>query len=405
MDYAKVVDSWMGSGKSTNVIEMIKEHPDKRYLIFVELLAEGERYKTECDNVEFFEPTDTEAWWQTKSGDFETLIKAGKNIIATHALAERLNLSGKTLEIMKEYKYTVIIDEAMEIVHAINMDEDDIHDLFTTEHIIVDDNKNVKWIDDKYKGDRVFLRGLARSNSLYLVEKDQGIKTDKDYLMWIMSPHIFEAADEMYILTFNFQDSYMRYYFDMFGIKYRMMHVEDGKFVDGLEDRTSIKRNAMHLLDIVDHKINDIGSTKTALSKGWYTKNAPKRDVVYKNAYNYLKNICKSTVQEAAYSIFKEYKNPDQLKRYENGFIAMNCRGTNRFGNKTNFAILVNIYMHPSIRNFFMKHGCGEIDEDGFALNQLMQLIWRSAIRNGKPVNLYLPSSRMRTLLTDYLSA
>ena len=44
-----------------------------------------------------------------------------------------------------------------------------------------------------------------------------------------------------------------------------------------------------------------------------------------------------------------------------------------------------------------------EIDEDGFALSELLQWIWRSQIRQGKPIILYIPSKRMRELLEDFL--
>jgi len=38
-----------------------------------------------------------------------------------------------------------------------------------------------------------------------------------------------------------------------------------------------------------------------------------------------------------------------------------------------------------------------------FATSELLQWIRRSAIRNGQIVNLYIPSSRMRKLLTAWL--
>ena len=43
------------------------------------------------------------------------------------------------------------------------------------------------------------------------------------------------------------------------------------------------------------------------------------------------------------------------------------------------------------------------MDQDGYALSEMLQWIWRSAIRDGKEINLYIPSKRMRTLLTDWI--
>lgn len=45
-----------------------------------------------------------------------------------------------------------------------------------------------------------------------------------------------------------------------------------------------------------------------------------------------------------------------------------------------------------------------KLDEDGYALSEMLQFIWRSAIRNGEPIEIYIPSKRMRELLIKYLN-
>ena len=44
-------------------------------------------------------------------------------------------------------------------------------------------------------------------------------------------------------------------------------------------------------------------------------------------------------------------------------------------------------------------------NEDIWALSELIQWLFRSAIREEKEVNLYMPSSRMRSLLKDWLDS
>ena len=41
--------------------------------------------------------------------------------------------------------------------------------------------------------------------------------------------------------------------------------------------------------------------------------------------------------------------------------------------------------------------------EDKFALSELVQFVYRSAIRNGKPIDVYIPSKRMRDLFLEWL--
>ncbi|MPM86322.1 hypothetical protein SDC9_133411 [bioreactor metagenome] len=54
------------------------------------------------------------------------------------------------------------------------------------------------------------------------------------------------------------------------------------------------------------------------------------------------------------------------------------------------------------IANWFKEHGI-YLNTDAFALSTLLQWLWRSAIRDGKPITVYIPSSRMRGLLKQFL--
>ena len=65
-------------------------------------------------------------------------------------------------------------------------------------------------------------------------------------------------------------------------------------------------------------------------------------------------------------------------------------------------AYLVNKYWNPFVKSFFTSKGIA-VDEDAYALSEMLQFIWRSAIRDGKPINWYVPSSRMRHLLEKWI--
>lgn len=58
--------------------------------------------------------------------------------------------------------------------------------------------------------------------------------------------------------------------------------------------------------------------------------------------------------------------------------------------------------MNPIVKNFFLQHGV-TVDEDGYALSEMLQFIWRSAIRNGEEIWVYIPSIRMRNLLKQWI--
>ncbi|MEG2045187.1 MAG: hypothetical protein RR088_04280, partial [Clostridia bacterium] len=85
------------------------------------------------------------------------------------------------------------------------------------------------------------------------------------------------------------------------------------------------------------------------------------------------------------------------------GFVACTARATNDYRHKTNCAYLLNRFLNPMEAGFFIDKGI-DIDEDGWSLSELIQWLFRSAIRDGKEIKLYIPSKRMRELLVDWLN-
>lgn len=81
-----------------------------------------------------------------------------------------------------------------------------------------------------------------------------------------------------------------------------------------------------------------------------------------------------------------------------------NARATNNFSHKESLVYTVNRFMNPYEKKFFISKGI-KVNKDMFALSEMIQWIWRSRIREGKAINLYIPSSRMRNILIAYLES
>ena len=77
-------------------------------------------------------------------------------------------------------------------------------------------------------------------------------------------------------------------------------------------------------------------------------------------------------------------------------------RASNEYRERTAVAYLVNKYFNPVIKNFFISKGI-QVDEDGYALSEMLQFLWRSGIRDGKRITVYIPSKRMRNLLKKWI--
>ena len=89
-------------------------------------------------------------------------------------------------------------------------------------------------------------------------------------------------------------------------------------------------------------------------------------------------------------------------KGYTNGFLSYNIRATNEYRKRTCLAYCVNVFFNPFMKNYFLAYGV-EVQEDVYALSEMIQWIWRSAIRDGEEIWVYIPSNRMRSLLENWL--
>jgi len=90
------------------------------------------------------------------------------------------------------------------------------------------------------------------------------------------------------------------------------------------------------------------------------------------------------------------------LKRYK-CFVSLSTRATNAYADRTKLAYLCNIYPNPEIQKFLGTRDA-RVNEDLYATNMMIQWIWRSAIRRGQEIWIWVPAWRMRGLLRKWLS-
>jgi hypothetical protein len=157
---------------------------------------------------------------------------------------------------------------------------------------------------------------------------------------------------------------------------------------------------------IVDHpKLNVIGKDRFALSKGWYANNTKTAIMgqLKNNIVNLFRNVFGSTSGDVIWTTFKDFKSELSGKGYTKGFLPINARATNLYKDRRYLAYLVNVFFNPMVKGFFQDHDV-DVDEDGYALSEMLQWIWRSAIREGNEIWVYIPSSRMRGLLQNWLN-
>jgi len=153
-----------------------------------------------------------------------------------------------------------------------------------------------------------------------------------------------------------------------------------------------------NLINVVsDEKINSIGDDKYSLSKKWFYYAKDEQIArVKNNLNNFFRHRCNSKSGNTLWTTYSDLRFVLKGKGYSKGFVPLRCDVDDKFRNRTSLAFVANSFL-PVI-----KHSVS-IDEDGFALSEMLQFIWRSAIRDKKEIFVYIPSIRMRRLLTNWI--
>lgn len=421
-----VVDAIMGTGKSLWAIEHIRQSmsfgKDKKFIIIVNTLTEIKRYKDALIDCFLFEPkktkkvikNDVESYVGcSKTESLNTLISKGYNIITTHALVLEADL--KTRELLMIQDYTLIIDEALQVVERFDIKKDDIALLLKNKTIKINEKtKNVDWLDDTYDG--------AFHELKFLAKKELIISFGNDAIFIKKFPEsFFECFNRSYILTYLWKNSISDAYFNIFDIKYTHTSLVAGKLVHydtkhEIQTKVKIKQLLTIHEDGARGKLNTIGmsakNTKNGriinpLCKSWYANNDNKDfiKVLKQNTYSYFRNITNTPIEEILWTTFLSCKVSltNAKTKKESTFAPCNTRGTNDYVGRTAVAYLINLFYEPGIVKYFESNNIN-LDGDTYALSEMIQFLWRGCIRNNQPMNVYIPSERMRSLLVEWLN-
>jgi hypothetical protein len=273
--------------------------------------------------------------------------------------------------------------------------------------VFVDERNRLRWNHQDwsdYDGSLVEVKNLCDNG--YLVYVNDTI------VMWEIPLDFLEVFEEVIVLTYLFEGSLMANYLKANGVPYVLKTLKDGELVDVAErDESAIKAKLRSLINIItDPSLNAIGNTRgksSPLSATWYnTKKAGDRETLVKlraATENFFRNKANGRSEENMWATFKDMVSTMKGPRYTKGFVAFNTKATNKYMDKRNLAYLVNVYAMPTVMNYLEKHGA-VVNQDLYALSEMVQWIWRSQIRRGDTINLYVPSQRMRTLFLNWLN-
>lgn len=444
----RVIDSVMGSGKTTFIIDEMNKVKDKPYLYVTPLVTECERIE---ENTGYVLSVNSERkkvfGLKTKLELANELITMGNSLAITHSLFEKF--TPDMVALLQEGGYHMVIDETVSSILPVSMSAHEVRVLrnegMIKETKIGNGCTLVEWNPDVEINDTrigwTYKRFFDNNYEVYLTPQN-------NLVAWSLPPRIYSAVAAATLLTYNFEMTDMEGYFKFHGIEYDVLSLHNGQLTT-FKYESGVKYKG--LVNIVDSKINEIGRKKQGmradpLGKGWYLNaDKSKLDTLRSNTYNFFKNMTQTPSANNMWTVFEvaqfveyyednlggKYDRPTEkfknikkaiekppfksVGRLTSGmdqdsleykrkqcFVPCNSRATNLYSDRKSLAYLVNLRLSPSLHLFFNSIGV-RISDDVFALNALIQWVWRSAIRKGEPITIYIPSERMRKLFMEWL--
>jgi hypothetical protein len=223
-------------------------------------------------------------------------------------------------------------------------------------------------------------------------------------VLWQLPPNTLKSFYEIYILTYRFRGQLLKYYLDAYGFSYKYKYVQETPDGYELSDHKSVHPrqkygDLIHIAGGTD--LNESGNYVYAYSKSWYERDK-NIYVARKSLRAWLDVAAPEQTPRVMWTTFKQCVPVMMKKVPKRGFLSCNAKATNKYANRDVLAYMINRYLNISVKTVLSRHNIC-VDEDEFALSEMLQWIFRSAVRNGEEIWIYVPSRRMRSLLLSWI--
>jgi hypothetical protein len=430
-----VLDSLMGMGKSTALINMIKEDamasvlfqeakvPTRKWLVIVPTLSEVDRYVDALSTfgAPFEMPNDT--FHGRKMLHLLRMVEEGRNIVATHALFNQL--SRAVYKAIEALDYTLVIDEEIEVVRPYELNTAKTNHLFNKGYVFTDQvTRRVQWNSAEHPVSSFpFKTDIPKlCEAGHLVQSKAG-------LLIVETPAEFlRCFDEVWVATYMFDGAPMRAYLEASHFPINMLTVAKdhrGKHQvvpfgspEAVASEMVVKEELRRLVTVYSGRRNTIGANShkaSPLTSSWYNSKAQREPQALTSLANSIAEFLKENApaERVVWTTFKGHEDRMRVKGLKTdcdedgkacGFLAYNTRATNAYRNVEALAYPMNVYQHGDVRSYFDEQDI-PTSEDLYAISTLVQWLWRSRIRKDprESVTVYLPSERMRGLFLEWL--
>lgn len=423
-----VVDTVMGGGKTEASIAYMDAHSNQRFLFVTPLLSECDRIISSCKNHEFYQPTEEGEKVFSKTASLGILLSQKHDIVMSHSLF--LRAIGNYRKLILEGEYSLVQDETFDLIRPVDFAEvganlEDIKCLIDLEVLNLSENEIVRKNPEfKYEG-RIM-------KQLFEFCEGSRLLLHGNTCWDVFDTNVFRWFKEVHILTYLFEYSNQRCMMDINGISYNIIGAKFGDEGYKFTDKPYVPEYAQQFIDRINiensERLNAIGDDYYALSSSWYGEAIEveeetltwdtERDTlgrVQKEDRSGVANMgvhinsffgkCRKDTPgcQVLWTSYKKGQKMIETNGFQRGFLSCNQRASNRYSDRTCLAYCVNVFPHPYMARYFNDKE-QFLDRDGYALSEMIQWVWRSAIRTRDgSIRIYIPSRRMRLLFTCWL--
>lgn len=433
MTEVKILDFMCGQGKSTFIRDMVSKNTNGKYLYVAPYLsechsfantkyndkdtrkkpifkdgskfeykyAEPPKFGADLSGLNFRHPNNKNKLG-SKEDSLCNMIEKGNNIVSTHALFT--DLGSNVIESAKDY--TLIIDETVNVYELDNIKKDVDHCIERSwMEVSEEDGMTLVFFPERYaQREDISIEDAMRDSRYkdlaYQCELGQLLYIEGKAVVWELSPRLMQSFKEVWVCTYMFEGSDMCSFFKKHSINYSYVQIEGKKKA----------KDVAHLIEVVDiPKLNLIGevvSLSSTVSKqgssGKYGGAKLSQEAINTTLKNNLHNLFNQKWKaKSTDRLWTSYKNQCTFianKKYRGQFLAYNYKATNDYIGVHHVAFLINVFQNPLIQQVCHSRDV-ETSNEHYAISTLIQFVFRSAVRKGEPIKLYLPSLRMRELL------
>ncbi len=424
----KVIDALMGTGKTQRMIHDMADLPEDVCIIYITpLLSETHRIagtefsikdekkkplKNEfgCYIYDESHPLCQKRFRHPESqqgdgkiGGLKYLIENNHNIVATHALFKMLTL--EIVELLLSRNYYLFMDEVLDVWNVVDDDDidlkkDELSRLQENEHVFLDDDGYTLKFNHQRFGN---VSGTAYEKIAGLCDLNQLLIINK-CAIWQMPSMALNAFKSIVVGTYLYEGSLLSAYFKHFGFEVEVERF--GKKPSEIKHLINIVYNpdgrGKDSLNDIGEKINSLSYTKITKDSDLQVELGKKLSNYYKGSSRALANINKAKQQDRLWTAPKKVYKKIGGNAFKASWLASTVKATNDYSGRWALAYLIEKNMKPAMSVLLRKINA-HVDEDIYALSELVQWVWRSRIRKDQSIYVYVPSKRMRDLLENWL--